>query len=239
MSSIPPRLDEMDPGQLRAMAEQARAAAEAAPALREVLEPVADAAEARLEEQPVSSIMLPDRLEAEPADVIVDQREAMARAIVLRDDASRPEPEREVWGEVVARLARARRSAKEALAERRRSDPSLQGYDDLIASREAAERADDDYQDLEIRDDPGEAPGSDSGRLEPAGWATEPPYPGDPAQRAEPSDTALTDRLVDGTGYAGGTGGQAGQNVPADTGLAPETPARPSKDLDPPDVANR
>ena len=239
MPTISPRLDDMDTAELRAMAAEARAAANAAPALREVLEPVADAAEARLQGD-ASPVVLPERLTAEPHDVIVDQREAMARAIVLRDDDARPGPERAVWEKVVERLAHARRAAKDAMAERRRSDPSLGTYDELIASREAAERADADFAVLRIRDEPDEpdgAHGTDPGRDEPAPWSRGPGYPGDPASRGEPADTAITDKLVEGTGYAGGPGGI--QNPPADTGLDPGTPSRPAKDPDPPDVATR
>ncbi|HYM84013.1 MAG TPA: hypothetical protein VEY67_07675 [Candidatus Dormibacteraeota bacterium] len=232
------RLDDLDPGQLRTMATDARAAADAAPALRELLEPVAAAAEARLDERP-ATLRLPDRLTAEPQDVIVDQREAMARAVVYRDDASRPEPERQVWGAVVERLARARRTAKDAMAERRRADPTLETFDELIAAQEAAEQADDAFADVAVRDDPGETPGSDSGRNEPAAWQDGPAYPGDREQRAQPADAETTEPLVEGTGMAGGTGGAGSQNLPADTGLAPGSPSLPREDLGPPDIAHR
>lgn len=237
MSTNPPRLDDLDPADLKAMAADARAAADAAPALREVLDPVAAAAEAQLQDGKAPPVVLPEHLTADPHDVIVEQREAMARAVVLRDDEARPEPERAVWGEVVKRLAGARRAAKDAMAERRLSDPSLGTYEELIASREAAERADNDPADLRIRDEPGDAAGTDSGRQEPAPWSGTPGYPGDPASRGEPFDTAMTDKLIEGTGYAGGPGGI--QNPPADTGLDPGTPPRPAKDPDPPDVATR
>lgn len=237
MATDSPRLDALDPTELQTMAADARAAADAAPALREVLEPVAAAAEAQLQDGQAPPVVLPERLTSDPHDVIVEQREAMARAVVFRDDQARPEPERAVWGEVVERLAGARRAAKDAMAERRLSDPSLGTYEELIASREAAERADDDPADLRIRDDPADASGTDSGRQEPAPWSEGPGYPGDPASRDESFDTATTDKLIEGTGYAGGPGGI--QDPPADTGRDPGTPARPAKDPDPPDIASR
>ena len=74
--------------------------------------------------EPDIDVELPERLGRDPLDVVLDQRDAMARAVQLRDDPDRSDGERAVWSIVVERLAELRRSAKEELADRRRRDPS-------------------------------------------------------------------------------------------------------------------
>jgi hypothetical protein len=177
----------------------------------------------------------------DPLTVIMDQRAAMARAIELRDDESLDPTERERWAAVVARLAEARHEAKEALAERRRNDPSEDTWMDAeFQSQVLARRDDDDASDLEARGAP-QAPGDHSGRGEPAAWQ-------DPNVRVgpetgigtAPSSPRQTDQLTSGPGLAGGTGGAGSQNLPADTGARPSMPPlTPDEDVEPPDVGHR
>ncbi len=175
----------------------------------------------------------------DPLAVVADQRAAMARAIELRDDPSLPPEERQRWADAVERLAAARHDAKDALAERRRHDPTLETWTEAEArAREQARQDDADPDDRSARDATGT--GMDSGRDEPAAWQP-------PAARVgpetgldtTPSGPRTTDQLTSGPGLAGGTGGAGTQNLPADTGADPSTPLVPRKDAEPPDVGNR
>jgi hypothetical protein len=177
----------------------------------------------------------------DPMDVVIDQREAMARAIELRDDESLPADERIRWAAAVEQLALARRQAKDALAGRRRDDPTEQSWMDAEFQAEMlAEIHDDDPEDLEARGAP-EAPGEHSGRGEPAPWQPAHDRVGPEAEPATtPSSAEKTDQLTSGTGLAGGTGGQGSENYPADTGARPTTPDLvPEGDAEPPDIGHR
>jgi hypothetical protein len=173
-------------------------------------------------------------------DVVMDQRAAMVRAVELRDDPSLSEDERRRWATVVERLAEARHEAKRELADRRREDPTEEGWIDAVHDREAARAADHDPNDLAAHGAP-DAPGEHSGRGEPAPWQ-------DASDRTAPEAGAATagmgpretDQLTSGPGLAGGTGGAGSQNYPADTGARRETPPLvPNEDVEPPDVAHR
>ncbi len=180
-----------------------------------------------------------------PMDVVLDQRDAMARSVELRDDPERSEAERRVWAIVVERLAVARRRAKRVLADRRRQDPSEETWMDAqfqaaVLERRAGTAA------IDPRAANAAANGAASGDVAtPAGR----PAPWQPAHDRVGSETgpgttpmgpAETEQLVSGPGLAGGTGGTGATNIPADTGVRPETPPLAAKDTDePPDVADR
>jgi hypothetical protein len=177
----------------------------------------------------------------DPMDVVIDQREAMARAVELRDDESLPADERARWSAAVEQLALARRQAKDALADRRRADPSEQSWMDAAFQAEvAAETADHDPANLEARGAPS-APGQHSGREEPAPWQPAHDRVGPESGPATtPSNPENTDQLTSGPGLAGGTGGQGSQNYPSDTGARTTTPDLvPDEDLEPPDIGHR
>jgi hypothetical protein len=177
----------------------------------------------------------------DPLVVVMEQRAAMARAIELREDESLDPSERERWAAVVVRLAAARHEAKEALAERRRNDPSEETWMDAEFQAQVLSRDDDhDASDVEARGAPA-APGDHSGRDEPAAWQ-------EPNERigpetglgTAPSSPRRTDQLTSGPGLAGGTGGAGSQNLPADTGARPSMPPlSPDEDVEPPDVGHR
>lgn len=220
---------------------QARAVARAAPGVgaipRAVLEQVVAEREARRrgrrEETPLD---LPAGPPTEPFDVVVDQREAMVRAIELRDDLSLSPELRMAWSEVVDRLARLRHEAKAELAERRRRDPDepAWGHPDLQA-RLVAERTDGALgRDLEGADE-----SLASGGGQPAPWQPEAERVGpETGPETTPSGPRTTDQLTSGPGMAGGTGGAGSQNFPAETG-AESPPLSPRKDPLPPDVGHR
>lgn len=63
------------------------------------------------------------RPDVAPADVVVHQRHAMARAVTLRDAADAPEGVRALWARAVERLAALRREAKDELLRVRRGAP--------------------------------------------------------------------------------------------------------------------
>ena len=165
--------------ELDVLERTAREVSTAAPGVREISETVLAAVkEQRRPKLPFGSdrdaaYPLPDVVTADPADVVVHQPEAMARATQLRDDPALSPRVRAVWGAVVDRLADLRHQAKAGLYERRMrgADPGM----DLAAEQRAmaAARANDADPDDELgRFDPVGAPGIDSGRDEPAPWQT-------------------------------------------------------------------
>ena len=95
----------------------------------------------------------------DPMKVVLDQREAMARAIELRDDESLPADERARWANAVEHLALARREAKTELAERRLEDPTEETWMDAGFQSEMEARARDrDPGDLDARGAPPTSP---------------------------------------------------------------------------------
>jgi hypothetical protein len=175
----------------------------------------------------------------DPLDVVLDQREAMARAVEMRDDPSLSEEERAGWGAAVEQLARARHEAKEALADRRRENPDEETWSEVQAESIARAR-DGDPDDRFARGAPA-APGDDSGRDEPSAWQRAHDRVGsETGAETTPSDVEVTDQLTSGPGLAGGTGGAGTENYPADTGADPSMgPLAPNEDVEPPDIGHR
>lgn len=96
--------------------------------------------------EPDISLELPDRIDGDPLDVVFDQRDAMVRAIDLRDDTDRSDGERIVWSVVVERLATMRHGAKEELADRRRHDPDEETQMDVSFQRAALARQEESHE---------------------------------------------------------------------------------------------
>ena len=195
---------------------------------------------------------LPERLTADPQDVVRHQREAMVRAVALRDDPDQPEAARLLWAAVVERLAAARHEAKSELARIRREDPTQPGWMELEAlSRDEARDRDRERRQAALeagqrsdRDDEGELGGVDvqyerddaeSGRDEPA---PSQPAHGRSGPEPAPTDEEREAELRAGPGYAGGTGGAGSVNLPADSGL-PDGEAGQRVDPDADDPAIR
>ena len=161
---------------LEALERSARELASAAPGVREIPDAIVGAV--RAQRGPHVPLIggsgertLPEELAADPADVVVHQPEAMARAVLLRDDPAQSPGVRAVWGAVVGRLAELRHQAKAGLYERRmRGELPALGLEAELRAMETARANDNDPEDEFGRGDPLGAPGIDSGRDEPAAW---------------------------------------------------------------------
>lgn len=133
------RLSERDLGQVQ---RQAAEIAEAAPAVDELFRAVGDSVAAERESRTRSKhavLRLPTELASPPDAIVRDQREAMVRAIRLREDGRLSDAARSVWAAVVARLARLRRDSKGVIAaRRRRAGPDESGW---LASEGASQEA--------------------------------------------------------------------------------------------------
>jgi hypothetical protein len=262
---LPADLSQLSDQDLTRLEDQVREIQQASGGLRELFESIIDEIEEERGGRSPGGVRnesgvvdMPDRLTGEPQDIVVHQREAMVRAVALRDDPDQPEVVRELWAEVVKRLADARHAAKEELARTRREDPSLPGWMELEAlSRDEARSHDRERQKdgtaagggpdvLESEGELGRAgvkferDDIQSGADEPAPWQPEHATVGpESGPRTTPMNVAVTDQLTSGPGMAGGTGGAGSQNLPVDTGA--EMPdLHPSKDGDePPDTARR
>jgi hypothetical protein len=86
--------------------------------------------------RPAGTVVKPWTVRAR--DVVIEQRDAMAVAVAMRDDESRPARQRAVWARVVEALAQARRDAKASLGEARRRDPSAPLLHEAVAAEEKA-----------------------------------------------------------------------------------------------------
>jgi hypothetical protein len=205
----------------------------------EVLEPLVDEVRQARHTRGSVPLELPEHLVTDPVDVVLDQREAMAQAIELREDNTLTPALREVWAVVVDRLALARREAKDAIAERRRADPAADLMVAELHAEEVARTRDGDPDDKSVRGGHEDAPGAGSGRDEPAPWQPEQPTgPSQEGAGTTPSSARTTNQLVSGPGMAGGTGGPI--NFPADTGLKSSAPPlSPERDEEPPNIGNR
>jgi hypothetical protein len=131
--------------ELRTIVADAQGVAGAADGLSELFASLAtDAATERRGRagggEPHVELDLSEELETDPREVVLDQRDAMALAVQLRDDATRSEGVRGVWAVVVERLALARREAKAAILERRREDDSDESWRDARLQAEMTRR---------------------------------------------------------------------------------------------------
>jgi len=232
-------LGDLSDGELDLLERQARGIARAAGGVSEVLEPLIDEVRQARHSRGSVPLELPVHLATDPIEVVLDQREAMVRAIELREDDELTPALREVWAVVVDRLALARREAKETIAERRRADPAEDLMVAELRAEEIARTNDGDPDDRLVRGGHEDAPGAGSGRDEPAPWQPEhPTIPSQDGVGPTPSSARTTDQLVSGPGMAGGTGDPI--NFPADTRVKPSTrPLSPEGDEEPPDIAHR
>lgn len=228
-----PDLSTLSDDELARLEDQAREIQRASGGLREVFDAVVQEIEAhragrRSGASASAGPDLPERLTADPQDVVRHQREAMVRAVALRDDPEQPEAARLLWAAVVERLAEARHEAKSELARIRREDPTQPGWMEL----EALSRDEARDRDRERRRD---AAGQQSDRDEPAAWQ---PAHGRSGPEPAPTDEEREAELRAGPGYAGGTGGAGSVNLPADSGL-PDREASRRVDPDADDPAIR
>jgi hypothetical protein len=259
--------------ELRGLVRDAQAIAERADGLSELFAALAtDAATERRGRasggEPHVELDLSEKLETDPREVVLDQRDAMARAVELRDDASASEGVRDVWAVVVERLGLLRREAKAAILERRRDDETDESWRDAQIQAEVLRR----QSEAELRDAAAEHGDAETGTSdrdagptpapaassrpdapvspreaaeraagEPAPWQPEHARVGSESGPATtPSSTSTTEQLVRGPGMAGGTGGAGSQNAPADTGLRTGAPlSSGDREEAPPDVGHR
>lgn len=248
--------------ELLALEQQVRDIQQASGGLRELFDAIIDEIDAERTERSggarneSATVALPGTLAGEPQDIVVHQREAMVRAVALRDDPDQPEAARLLWTEVVERLADARHEAKTELARIRKEDPTEPGWIELEAMSRDEARAHDREREAgvaaasggDVLDSEGELGRANvkferddvrSGADEPAPWQPSNERVGPEAGPATtPSNAATTDQLTSGPGMAGGTGGAGSENLPADTG-AKSPDLHPSDDEAPPDVAHR
>jgi hypothetical protein len=139
-----------------ALAAGARQIAHAAPAVA----PIVDAAVAAATRgAPASAVATQGRAlkpwTVRARDVVIEQRDAMALAVAMRDDEERPPAQRAVWARVVEALAQARRDAKSTLGETRRGDPSQPLLGEVVAA-EAKARAERGYDERAAGELPGD-----------------------------------------------------------------------------------